>query len=142
MNYDKNSFLSGIAVGRGMKGWGTIVKGFPISRARASVSIVTHRKKAIDPVTVAWTITPESGLITPAVVAAVLEPVGRKEINAGTVTGTLAPESGLISVGVSGVSLEVEGRKQINAGTATGTIAPKRGMIGIRITSFQFEKDE
>lgn len=142
MSFDTDSFFSGLAVGRSMKGWGTIIKGLPISKTKADISYVKHAKKTIDHVTVAWTITPEGGLITPAVLAATLVPVGRKEINAGTVTGTITPESGLISVSVPSVSLEVEGRKQINAGTATGTLAPESDLISIAITSFRFAKDE
>ena len=142
MSFDNDSFFSGLAVGRSMKGWGTIIKGLPISKTKADVSVVVHQKKAITPITVAWTITPESGLITPTVISVALNPVGRKEINAGTVTGTIAPESGLVSASVVAASLVVEGRQQINAGTATGTLAPGSNLISIDIPSFRFVKDE
>lgn len=139
MNYDKNSFLSGIAVGRQIKGWATGPGQQTVSAIKAMMGYVHHQRTVIPEIILAGTLTPDGNLLTPAI-SVLVERSPHYDVNIGAV-GTIAPASGLLS---PVLFMEVEGRGHyaVRAGTADGTLAPASGIIGATASGTLIKDEE
>ena len=139
MNYDKNSFLSGVAVGRQLKGWSTGPGQHTISGIHAVMGCVWHQRKVIPAITVAGTLTPVDNLLTPVVLIEA-EGGGSQVIRIGTVAGSIAPESGIISMTES-ISAATHSHTT-GADSMSGTLAPQNGIIGITASGVLVKDEE
>ena len=130
MNYDKDSFLAGIAVGRQLKGWATGAGYQTVSAVRAVMGYVKRQRHIIPAITLARTLTPAPGLLTPAISVAV-ERSPHYDVDDGAAVA-ITPAEGLL---IPYVLMEAEGggAYAIRAGTITGTLTPASGIRGVTV---------
>ena len=135
MNYDKNSFLAGVSVGRTLKGWATGGGGFGVHARAVTDALTKLSMKLLGTVSIAAALTPP-GIVAQA---AGLVYMGDSIKNLGTVSLSAALSPPGIGAAMTGTGAAWYGVETETASAAAALSAPG---LAAQVTGASMEKEE